>query len=194
LHLLRCIIAERCILHGMPAKNVIREFAPDNYYHVYNRGVAKQPVFLDAQDKQKFLHIIERHLDPDNAERREDGQIYRKFDQDLELLSYCLMGNHFHMLIYLVGNGDRLAEFMRSVCTAYTMYFNKRYKRVGGLFQGVYKARCISSDAYLLHITRYIHLNPRTFRTYKFSSVAFYLDKTPPVWLRPNRVREMLAG
>lgn len=178
----------------MPAKNVVREFAPGQYYHVYNRGVAKQLVFLDTADKQKFLSIVERHLDPDNSATRYDGVPYRKFNGEIELLCYCLMGNHFHLLIYLKGEGEAFSEFMRSVCTAYTMYFNKRHRRVGGLFQGVYKATRVSSESYLEHITRYIHLNPRTYKTYHYSSLPQYLGKPAPVWLRPERVLAMFEG
>src|SRR4051812_14532610 len=105
----------------MPAKNVLREFAPGRYYHIYSRGVAKQPIFIDANDKHKFLSIVERHLDPANTTIRYDGVAYRKFDSELELLCYCLMGSHFHLLVYLAGEGELLSEFVRSVCTAYTM-------------------------------------------------------------------------
>lgn len=178
----------------MPAKNVLREFAAGHYYHIYNRGVAKQPIFLDAADKQKFLKIIERHLDPGGVALRHDGVPYRKFDVEIELLCYCLMGNHFHMLVYLSGEGEALSEFMRSICTAYTMYFNKRYKRVGGLFQGVFKASRISNDAYLQHVTRYIHLNPRTYKTYYYSSLPQYLGAPAPEWLKPGRVLAMFEG
>lgn len=178
----------------MPARNVIRQFTADNYYHLYNRGVAKQVIFPDAESKQKFLSIIERHLDPNNTSQRYDGVTYRKFNQDIELLCYCLMGNHFHMLVYLAGDERALSEFMRSVCTAYTMYFNKRFKRVGGLFQGVFKASRISSDNYLQHITRYIHLNPRTYKTYHYSSLPVYLGKAAPAWLNATRLLDIFQG
>jgi hypothetical protein len=80
----------------MPSKNIVKLYAPHQYYHVYNRGVAKQTIFHDAQDKKKFLSILARHLDPENTERRYDGVAYEKF-LNLELLSYCLLGNHFHL-------------------------------------------------------------------------------------------------
>jgi len=178
----------------MPSRNVVREFAPDNYYHIYNRGVAKQPIFIDAADKQKFLDILERHLDPNNASQRYDGVRYRKFDKNMELLCYCLMGNHFHMLVYLKSEGQNISEFMRSVCTAYTMYFNKRHNRVGTLFQGVFKASRVSNDMYLQHITRYIHLNPRTYKTYNYSSLQYYIGKPDPIWLNTRRILGVFDG
>lgn len=172
----------------------MREFAPGNYYHVYNRGVAKQSIFLDAADKKKFLSILERHLDPNNTSVRYDGAPYRKFNQGVELLCYCLMGNHFHLLFYLSDDSTAISELIRSVSTAYTMYFNKRYRRVGTLFQGVFKASRISNDSYLQHITRYIHLNPRTYRTYRYSSLPYYLGMPSPSWLNPDRVLKMFEG
>jgi REP element-mobilizing transposase RayT len=178
----------------MPSRNVIRSYESNGYYHVYNRGVAKQPIFLDAADKRHFLRIISRHLDPANIDTKNDGSTYRKFNDELELLCYCLMSNHFHLLFYMGDNTSALTTYMQSVLTAYTMYFNKKYKRVGTLFQGVFKASHISNDAYLAHISRYIHLNPRRYKTYTYSSLAYYLGATPPVWLTPGRILGLFKG
>ncbi len=179
----------------MPSKYAVKEYATGQYYHVFNRGVAKQPIFLDSQDKIQFMKILQRHLDPLDTSTRGDGAMYRKFNHDIELLCYCLMGNHFHLLFYTAGEGRSLAVFMQSVLTAYTMYFNKKHKRVGTLFQGVFKASRISSEAYLVHISRYIHLNPRLYKNYKFSSISYYLlKKLPPNWLHPERILALFEG
>lgn len=178
----------------MPSRNIVKVYAQDNYYHVYNRGVAKQPIFLEAKDKQKFLSILQRHLDPSCTMLKADGMPYRKFNEHLDFLCYCLMGNHFHLLFYLNKDTDSISAFMQSVLTAYTMYFNKKYKRVGTLFQGVFKASLISNDSYLIHITRYIHLNPRTYETYLYSSLSNYLGKRSDVWINPNRILVMFEG
>lgn len=180
----------------MPSRNVVKEFAPGQYYHIYNRGVAKQPIFFDSQDKNVFLKILRRHLDPNDESTKNDGAPYRKFNSDLELLSFCLMGNHFHFLIYTLENGEsrNVSVFMQSVLTAYSMYFNKRYKRVGTLFQGVFKASHIVSESYLVHITRYIHLNPRTYKTYTYSSIRYYLGHDSAVWLKHQRVLDLFEG
>lgn len=178
----------------MPSRNVIKQYAAESYYHVYNRGVAKQLIFMDEQDKRQFLKIVSRHLDPSVTSVKSNGISYRKFDLDLELLCYCLMGNHFHLLLYVKDDGRTLTAFMQSVLTAYTMYFNKKYRRVGTLFQGVYKASRISSDSYLLHISRYIHLNPRTYKSYRFSSLAYYTGKEPPDWLKPQKIISLFEG
>ena len=82
----------------MPSKNSLKTYVSHQYYHVYNRGVAKQNIFLDTSDKRHFIKIVQRHLDPTNTDVKTDGVAYQKFNRDVELLCYCLMGNHFHML------------------------------------------------------------------------------------------------
>jgi putative transposase len=178
----------------MPSRNVVKDYAPQQFYHVYNRGVAKQAIFVDEKDKLQFIKILSRHLDAADSSTKNDGSSYRKFDQDLELLCYCLMGNHFHLLFYLGDDPDALRVFMQAALTAYTMFFNKRHGRVGPLFQGVFKASRVSRDEYLLHISRYIHRNPRTYKTYLFSSLAQYLGRPAPPWLKPARILELFEG
>ena len=178
----------------MPSRNIVKTYVPHSYYHVYNRGVAKQQIFLEAADKKQFLKIISRHLDPSSTETKLGGTPYRKFNVDLELLCYCLMGNHFHLLFYMADDATALSSLMQSVLTAYTMYFNKKYKRVGTLFQSVFKASRISSDAYLVHISRYIHLNPRRYKTYFYSSLSYYTGKKPPDWMKPDRILSLFEG
>lgn len=175
----------------MPARNSVKNFIPQQYYHVYNRGVAKQPIFLDDADKQHFIDILSRHLDETNTELRYDNIPYAKFP-DLELLCYCLMGNHFHMFFYIGDDENAIKELMQRATTAYSMYFNKRYKRVGPVFQGVYKAALITDDAYLLHISRYIHMNPRRYLRYRYSSITYYTSACrPPGYLKPQRLLEL---
>lgn len=178
----------------MPARNIVKQFESDSYYHIYNRGVAKQRIFVDPTDKRQFISILSRHLDEANQTFKSDGVAYRKFNRELEILSYCLMGNHFHLLVYQLQNPQAITDFMRCVLTAYTMYFNHRYKRVGPLFQSIYKSSRISNDGYLLHISRYIHLNPRTYRTYQYSSLAQYLGESSPAWLKPQRILDLFEG
>jgi hypothetical protein len=97
------------------------------------------------------------------------------------------MPNHFHLLIYQRQAGA-MTEFMRSVLTSYSMYFNKKYKRTGPLFESRYKASLISEDNYLEHVTRYIHLNPRDWRHYEYSSLPYYLHQITDDWIRPERI------
>jgi putative transposase len=175
----------------MPAKNAVKIYEPDSYYHIYNRGAGKQPIFLDNQDKKYFLGILERHLDPDNTKANINGEVYAKYCADVEILAYCLMGNHFHLFVYVGDDTRKIIALMKSISTAYTMYFNKKYNRVGSLFQGVYKASHITNDVYLVHISRYIHMNPRNYLGYTFSSIGAYLGGDCPKWLHIKRVLEL---
>jgi hypothetical protein len=83
---------------------------------------------------------------------------------------------------------------MRSLLTSYSMYFNKKYKRSGPLFESRYKASLISDGAYLEHITRYIHLNPRDWADYDYSSLPYYLQRISDNWIHPDRIMEQFAS
>jgi len=167
----------------MPSRNTIREYDAPAYYHVYNRGAAGAKIFRDAQDKYKFISLLARYLTDS------EDDVYPTYD--LKLLAYCVMGNHFHLLVYQPEEAEAISGFMRSVSTSYSLYYNKRYKNSGHVFQSVFKASRITQEPYLAHISRYIHLNPDTYRTYKWSSLAYYTGTTPPEWLDPGQVLEM---
>lgn len=160
----------------MPAKNTIKEFVAGGYYHLYNRGVEKQKIFRDRQDYGVFLSYLKTYLEPKDEktlratimseaaswrEKDKASKLLRlnNFYEDLTVLSYCLMPNHFHFLVHQKAE-DTIDRFTNSLGTRYTMYFNKKYKRVGPMFQNVYKAALVGSDEQLLHLTRYIHRNP----------------------------------
>ncbi len=172
----------------MKVSNKHRLFDAPAYYHVFNRGVAKQPIFLDVADKQKFLSLIDRYICSSNNESRSDGLSYPSFD--VQIVAFCLMGNHFHLLIYQ-EDPSQISAFMKSLLTAYAMYFNLKYKRKGPVFEGMFQASHIVGDVYLRHITRYIHLNPRTYRTYKWSSLPDYLGKRKIPWLHSALVNDL---
>ena len=166
----------------MPSRNIIKEYVSDSYYHVYARGVSKQKIFHDAQDYHYFYKILSRYLSKKQAFSR-TGESYPHFHDRISLVAYCLMTNHFHLLIHQ-KDADDLQKFMRSVMTSYSRYFNLRHKRSGPVFESRYKASRINSGQYLEHITRYIHLNPRRWESYYNSSLRHYRgDNTPPEWL-----------
>ena len=174
----------------MPSKNVVKQYTEQSYYHVYNRGVEKREVFVDNQDYAVFLNLLKRYLSPE--EHKDDrGNVYESYSGRVEFLAFCLMPNHFHMLFYLKSDPKALAKMMQKVTSTYTTYFNKRYARVGHLFQGVYKASHILEDSYLLHISRYIHLNPRLYKTWEFSSLPYYINGWQSDWVKPKRILEL---
>lgn len=175
----------------MPIRNTIKQYDAPAFYHVYNRGAGNLQIFLDDQDRGKFLSLFARHLDPspDETIKKTNGTEYDRYD--IELVAYCLMGNHFHLLVFQESDPQAITKLMRSVATAYTMYFNRKYKRHGHLFQSVFKASRITDESYLLHITRYIHMNPRNYLRYSWSSIAYFLGHQAPDWLHPERVNDM---
>jgi putative transposase len=170
----------------MPSRNVVKQDAPESFYHLYARGINRQKIFRDQADFVKFLQLFERYLSLQET-KSSAGVSFPNYYNRLELLAFCLMPNHFHLLIYQRQPGV-MSQFMRSLLTSYSMYFNKKYKRTGPLFESRYKASLISDDAYLEHISRYIHLNPRNWQTYEYSSLPYYLHQISDEWIRPGHI------
>ena len=199
----------------MPAKNRIKEYAMNAWYHLYNRGVDKQPIFRDDQDYAVFLSYLKTYLEPKDEEglrsvlanptaswREKDISIklllLNNFFEKLDLLAYCLMLNHFHFLVYQ-SDANMIDQFLNSLGTRYTMYINKKYKRIGPLFQGVYKAVRVVTDEQLLYLTRYIHRNPlslcrksasqgQALRSWTYSSYHEYLLLRETSWVKPEQI------
>ncbi|OVE79228.1 hypothetical protein BVY00_00945, partial [bacterium G20] len=86
---------------------------------------------------------------------------------------------------------EAMTRLLRGVCTSYSTYFNKKYRRIGPLFLERYKASRIHKDEYLKHISRYIHLNPANYRRWEFSSLPYYLDNKKAGWVRPQRILDL---
>lgn len=188
----------------MPSKNSIKIPIENGFYHIYNRGVNKQRIFTSPEDYSVFLNYLKEALSP-----VPDAPILKKFEVEIngftfvkpkrlpknfvgeiELIAYALMPNHFHLLIKQ-SKKQSMQTFMRSIATRYSTYFNKSHDRIGTLFQGVYKAAFIENESYLLHLSRYIHLNPsENFKNLEsaFSSYANYIGKKETSWLSPQPV------
>ncbi len=134
-------------------------FVSGEYYHLYNRGNSKQVIFHDDQDHQYFMNLIGIM----NNEMRAKSGVSKFTKLSAEALVsvgvYCLMTNHFHILLKQEkDNGITL--FMQKMSTAYVMYYNKKYKRTGALFEGKFKSKYAGEDRYLKYLFAYIHLNP----------------------------------
>lgn len=169
---------------GMPAKNSVKHYIENGYYHLYNRGVEKRNIFIDSQDYSVFLSYLKKYLDP-------TGSDPKSLACEVELLAFCLMPNHFHLQVKQASRNG-ITKLIRAVCTSYAMYFNKKYGRVGTLFQGKYKAVLIMEEAYLVHLSRYIHLNPfypgSDPKQYPYSSYIYYLGEKNAHWLKPDLI------
>ncbi len=176
----------------MPSKNILKEDVADSFYHVYFRGGNRSRIFRDEVDFEKMLQLFARYLSLEEA-KNSAGLSFPNYYNKLELLAFCLMPNHVHLLVYQHQQGA-MTEFMRSLLTSYSMYFNKKYKRSGPLFESRYKASMITDEAYLEHITRYIHLNPRQWRDYEYSSLPYYLHQITDAWIEPKRILDMFSG
>ncbi len=177
----------------MPSKNSRKIYASETYYHVYNRGVEKRVIFLNDTDYSVFLNLFKRHLSV-SPKKDVRGRRYQHLRGQVDLLAYCLMPNHFHMLVYVSDNPECLPKLIKMVLNAYVDYFNRKYQRVGPLFQGRYKASIIDSDEYLLHISRYIHTNPENYLDWKPSSLKYYLGTQKADWLHPNRILSLFES
>lgn len=136
------------------------------FYHVFNRGVEKRDIFVQEEDYLRFIHDLYEFNDQNqvlNLKFRfnygSQTSIVRKRLLIVNIHCFCLMPNHFHLILEpLVDNGISL--FMQKMGSGYTNYFNNKYQRVGPLFQGRFKRIKVEKDEYLLHLSRYQHLNP----------------------------------
>lgn len=163
----------------------ITPLANEHFYHIYNRGVEKRIIFLDYHDYQRFLQTLYYYQfsGPKPALSLYDRFKVKDFSQNpkiVEIVCYCLMPNHIHLLIrQLQDNG--ISEFMGKVLNSYTKYFNTKHTRVGPLFQGAFKAVLVENDIQFVHVSRYIHLNPYTselvqdLSSYPYSSYPHFI-------------------
>lgn len=195
----------------MPAKNALKPYINQGYYHIYNRGVEKRKIFIDEQDYKVFLYYLKLYLLPKEinfeeikqkkdlsveAQDRKIAELFlmRNFYDKIQLLCYALMPNHFHLLIRQNDKKD-MEIFMQSLITKFVKYFNKRYKRVGPLFQSRYKGKLIEQEEYFLHLSRYIHRNPleilpknEKLLEYQWSSYPAYVKGYRQDWLRKENI------
>ena len=139
-------------------------FAPGEYYHIYNRGTEKRKVYLTKADHERFISLLYLANGTKPIKFRLQGAIQKVFQNPREkkivdIAAYCLMPNHFHLLIREKEEGG-ISRFMQRLITAYTMYFNILRKRDGALFQGKFKAKHVDGSNYFKYLVAYIHLNP----------------------------------
>jgi|SRR3989344_3348273 len=160
----------------MPAINAVKRYVEGGIYHVYNRGVNRQNIFLAERDYFTFLKSFQRYLEPP----AEDDlyRLIKSYHGKINLLTFSLIPNHFHTMLQQVDRCD-MEGFMRSLMTSYARRINKGYERVGHLFQGPYKARLLKGNDDLVNTSFYIHNNPEDELganpfTYPYSSIGSY--------------------
>lgn len=138
------------------------EFSVGEFYHVYNRGVDKRNLFTNQHDYQRFIEslwVFNDEIVRDDLSFCRRKRLGASDNPCVEISTFSLMPNHIHLLLKEKVEGG-MSRFMQRLGTGYTHYFNRSQERSGRLFESVFKARHIDSQAYLEHITRYIHLNP----------------------------------
>lgn len=189
--------------------------ATGEYYHLFNRGNAYQPIFLNIRDYRRFLTTLDyyRYFSPPlrlskyllmGKEQREKiiASLGQKGDFMVEIICLCLIPNHFHLLLKQ-SEEKGISRFMSLLQNSYTKYFNVKRKRVGSIFQGQFKAVRVETDEQLIHLSRYIHLNPYSsflvksteeLKTYPWSSFSDYLGKNQYSFLKKKLISDFFKS
>lgn len=146
-------------------------FREAHVYHLFNRGVERRPIFLSPRDQERFVSLLEYYRFSGNTKSYShylalslgDRAIFRQaLDQkpvSVNILAYCLMPNHFHLLVRQ-NIKEGIHDFLSNIANGYAKYFNTKRQRVGPLYQGPFKAVFVETDEQLIHLSRYIHINP----------------------------------
>lgn len=187
------------------------EISIGEHYHLYSRGVNHENIFLDDSDRIRFMFLLLHQQSPSkvfNARKNVEAfQKYKSFlpyrktlskvnvERDAELVNFVLMGNHFHLTSKEIKEGG-ISKYMHRVLMAYSKYFNVKYKRTGHLFESRFHSVHVKSNEQLLHLSAYIHKNPKEVREwrgrecqYPWSSLSDYVGENR--WdnlLRPDIV------
>lgn len=186
----------------MPSRDI--PFVNQEIYHIYNRGSEKRIIFHDKRNYKRFITTLKYYQLSGPKPKLSHFFKYQRFKPNqaqklVEVLAYCLMPNHFHLLIKQLKEGG-ITEMLSKLSLSYTKYFNTKYDRVGPLFQGEFKAVYIENDEQLVHVSRYIHLNPITsllikdLSKFEFSSYLEYLETNPDGFCSTEVVLSLFAS
>ena len=164
------------------------------YYHIFSRSIAKYVVFNDAEEYSRMFDILKLYRFSDfnykyskfiNLESKTQNTIIKNIETNspvlVEIIAYCIMPTHFHLILKQTTNHG-ISKYIARVLNSYSRYFNIKHQRIGPLWTGRFKSVLVSTDKQLLHLTRYIHLNPTSAKLVKkledwdFSSYHEYLN------------------
>jgi len=182
-------------------------FVNQHIYHIFNRGVERRNIFLSSRDRNRFVQLLQyyrfanipksfsHYLKLSIPERSLYSDAMQKLPALIDMLGYCLMPNHFHLLIRQ-RRDHGVKEVLSNICNGYAKYFNTKNTRVGPLFQGPFQAVRIETDEQLVHVSRYIHLNPvvsgivdsKELYAYPWSSLPIYIGKQAGNWIEIQTV------
>lgn len=168
----------------MPYQQAI--FANNEIYHIVNRGVEKRQIFMTKRDYERFIETMDYYRiknPPTRFSFKNRPLLLQKNTKNsplVEIVCFCLMPNHFHILLRQIEEGG-ITTFASKLTNSYTKYFNTKHKRVGPLLQGSFKAIRIENYEQLIHVSRYIHLNPlidylvKDLKNYPYSSYPEFI-------------------
>ncbi|TYA74056.1 transposase [Seonamhaeicola marinus] len=148
---------------------MLEKLEKDHYYHIYNRGINSSNIFMSDDNMDYFLKLIDKHL-----------------KEKIEVIAYCLMNNHFHLITKVNTEGPIATQSLSNLFNAYAKAFNKQQNRTGSLFEKHFKRKKILNEEYLKNLILYVHKNPQNhkvindFRNYKFTSFNSYLTSSSP--------------
>jgi len=178
-----------------------RNFKPNTYHHIFNRGCFKQRIYRKKRDYEVFIDILKYYLrypalSPLSKLSAPKLKKVKQVTPSYQLLAYCLMPNHFHLLLKQIGAAPTLSDFLKKISIAYAMYFQHQYHHSGALFQGKFKSAQVYRDESLLYVSKYIHLNPKELEgsdlsDYPYSSLRDYLNDNNKDWLHPETIFQL---
>src|SRR3989344_2765207 len=170
-------------------------FANGEYYHVFNRGVEKRPTFISKYEFQRAVSTLNfyrfgdvrlrysKYIALDTEKRTPFFANLNPAKMQVAIIAYCLMGNHFHILLQQLREHG-IVSFMAKFTNSFTKYFNTKHERIGPLFQGVFKAVHVEDDEQLIHLSRYIHLNPVSGFKVKAEDLSSYQWSSYPEYIK----------
>lgn len=174
-------------------------FANGEIYHIFNRGIERRKIFGDKREYQRMIDLVNFYRFANLPVRYSRYHELKAFDSTLiweklqklnnlevSIICYSLMPNHFHFVLKQQKEHG-ISRFMANISNGYTKYYNIRHLREGPLFQGVFKGVCIETDEQLIHVTRYVHLNPVTSFLIKSANLENYTWSSFPEYLGINQ-------
>ena len=147
-------------------------YSRNSFYHIYNRGNNKKLIFFENKDYQRFVNNLLQY----------------EIDYELSIYAYCLMPNHYHLLIRLGQKRSDISKYMHRCMTAYVMYFNKKYKSVGRLFQSPFQVKKLCNIKSIIRVVLYIENNPIEAKLVKASSNYKWLEILPKHRKRNSKI------
>ena len=179
------------------ATNRYTVFSEGEVYHIFNRGVERRRIFTSSSEYQRFTNLLayyrfdpvptrfsQLHLQPATVQNALLHQLEKSREYGVSVLAYCLMPNHFHCIVRQ-EKPRGITRFVANISNGYTKYFNTKHDRVGPLLQGTFKAVHVETTEQLIHLSRYVHINPvvsfvisqEQLDLYEWSSLSQYVGK-----------------